>query len=213
MAKLIGSTGQYTGSEYLFDASGTISSGGTAQLLLPKALSRSSLIIQNISDTNMFIEIGGARATASLSSGTVASCSVANAGMGFSRPPSVVFLGGGYRNQNQITPTFSLVGLPDWPSPSLVAQAHCVMSGSAPNQTVSSIVIDNPGAGYAYPPYVWLVNDPNDPYGCAVSSATSGIELISSGGSYTSNGTICCTDQISIFCATSSKAFTCKFST
>lgn len=213
MSKLVGSTGQYTGSEYLFDASGTIASGGTAQLLLPRAKSRSSLIIQNISDTNMLIEIGGARATAALSNGTVASCAITNAGMGFTKPPSVMFLGGGYTNQNQITPTFTLPGCPCWPSPSNPAQAHCLMTGAAGAQTVSSIVIDNPGSGYAYPPYVFLINDPSDPYGSAAPSATSGIELISSGGSYTSNGTICTTDQIAIFCATSSKAFTCKFST
>lgn len=212
MAKLVGSTGQYLGSEYLYDASGTIATGGTAQLLLPKAKSRSSLIIQNISDTNMFIEFGGARATATLSSGTVVSCAVTNAGIGYSRPPQVIFTCGAYQNPTQITPTFTIAGLPDWAAPSNPAQAHCIMSGTAPNQTVGSIVMDNPGSGYAYPPYVWLLNDPNDPYGAAAPSATVGVELVSAGGSYTSNGTICTTDQISIFCATTGKAFTCKYS-
>lgn len=210
MAKLIGSTGQYTGSEYLFDASGTIASGGTAQLILPKALSRSSLIIENISAVNMLIEIGAARATATLTSGAVSSCSVSNAGFGYSLPPKIIFLGG--QNLQQTMPAYTLQGLSDWISPSNPAQAHCIMSGSAPNMTVGSIVIDNPGANYAYPPVVFLQNDPRDPYGCAVPSASVGLLLLASGGSYTSNGTICTTDQISIFCASSSSAYTCKYS-
>lgn len=213
--RLPGAVGQVNNAEYLFDASGTISSGGTAQLLLPRARSRSSLIINNISDTAMYIEFGGARATASLSSGAVSSCSITNAGLGFSLAPTVHFLGGGYDNRYQTTPTFSIVGLPEWPSPispaGRPAKAHCVMTGSAPNMTVSSIVIDDPGAGYAYPPYVQLRNDPNDPYGCAVPSATSGILLAASGGSYTPNGTVCSTDQFAVYCATSGKAFTVKW--
>lgn len=210
MAALVGIRGQNY-ADRLFDASGTIASGGTAQLVLPQAKVRTSLIIENISDTNMYVEFGGARATASLSSGTVSSCSVVNAGFGFSRPPKIVFLGGAWDNPNQTTPTYSLQGCPCWPSPSNPAQAHCVMSGSAPNQTIGSIVIDNPGSGYAYPPYVLLMNDPLDPYGCATPSATVGMLLLANGGSYTPNGSVCTTDQISIFCATSSKAFTCKF--
>lgn len=212
MAKLIGSSGQYAGSEYLYDASGTITTGGTAQLIFPKARSRSSLIIENISDTDMYFEFGGARATASLTNGAVSSCSVSNAGFGFSKPPLIVFLGGAYQNPTQITPTFTIQGSADFISPSRPAKATCVMSGSAPNQTVSSITIDDPGSGYAYPPYVWLVNDQNDPFGCAAPSTTSGMLLKANGGSYTPNQMICTTDQISVYCATTGKAFTCKYS-
>lgn len=211
MGKLIGSSGQYNGSEYMFDLSGTITSGGTAQLLLPKSFSRSSLIIQNLHATaNMYLEIGAARATATLTNGVVTSCSVTNAGMGYSLPPRVHFYGG--QNTSQTMPAYTLAALPDWPSPSAPASAHCVMTGTAPNMTVSSIVIEGGGANYACPPYVWLRNDPRDPFGSAVPSTTSGIELVAAGGSYTSNGTICTTDQIAIFCATSTAPFVCKFS-
>lgn len=210
MGALVGIRGQIF-TDHLFDASGTIASGGTAQLLLPVARTRSSLIIENISDTNMYVEFGGARATATLSGATVASCSVTNAGIGYSRPPIITFLGGLLNNQ-QSNPTYAIQGLPDWFAPPNPAQARCVMSGSAPNQTIGSIVIDNPGSGYAYPPYVLITNDPLDPYGAAVPSATVGMLLLANGGSYTPNGSVCTTDQISIYCASSSKAFTCKYS-
>lgn len=212
MGKLVGSTGQYTGAEYLFDASGTIVSGSVAQLVLPKAKSRSSLIIQNVSSANMWVEFGGARATAALTTKGVSSCTITNAGFGYSIAPNVKFLGGAYQNPNKISPTYTLQGLPDWPAPSHPATAHCVMSGAAGSMTVSSIVIDDPGANYCYPPYVWLDNMYNDLYGAADPSVSpSGILLIANGGSYTSNGTICTTDQVAIYCASASAAFTCKY--
>lgn len=208
MAALIGYSGQRT-SNRLFDASGTITTNNTAQLVLPLSLTRSSLIIENISAVNMFVEFGAARATATLSGGTVSACTVTNAGFGYSRPPSITFLGG--NNIQQAMPTYTLQGLPEWTSPNNFASAHCVMTGAAGAMTISSIVIDNPGSGYAYPPIVLLTNDPLDPYGCAASSATSGILLLANGGSYTSNGSVCTTDQVSIFCATSTSAFVCKY--
>ncbi len=211
MAALVGIRGQQY-ADRLFDASGTIATGGTAQLLLPVAKTRTSLIIENISDTNMLVDFGSARATATLTTGSVSSCSVTNVGFGFSRPPKITFLSGSWDNPNNTIPTYALQGLPDWSPPSNVASAHCVMSGSAPNQTIGSIVIDNPGSGYLYPPYVLIENDPLDPFGCAAPSATVGILLLASGGSYTANGSVCTTSQISIFCATSTKAFTCKYS-
>lgn len=210
MANLVGYSGQYV-TTHLFDVSGTITSGGTAQLLLPVSLMRSSLIVQNISDTAMYLTIGAPPAVASLTSGAVSSVALGNAGAGYSRPPQVVFLGGALANRSS-APTYTPSGLPDYPSPSHPAQAHCVMSGSAGSQTISSISIDDPGSGYAYPPFVLLVNDPLDQFGYSVPTATNGILLAASGGSYTSNGSVCTTDQIAIFCATSSKAFTCKFS-
>lgn len=213
--RLPGATGQTNNAEFLFDVSGTISSGGTAQLVLPRAKSRSSLIFQNISDTAMFLEFGGPRATATLTAGGVTSCSVTNAGFGYTLPPSVEFLGGAYDNSIQSTPAYSLSGLPEYHAPTAPngrpAKAHCVMSGAAGSMTVSSIVIDDPGAGYAYPPYVFLRNNKDDMFGCAVPSATSGIELVAAGGSYNPNGTICTTDQMAVFCATTGKAFVCKF--
>lgn len=213
MGALTGIRGQvYT--DRLFDASGTITTNATAQLVLPVAKIRSSLIIRNNSAVAMYVEFGAARASASLTSGAVSSCAVTNAGFGYSLPPSVTFLGGalGSPGNPQIAPSYTLAGLPDWTAPSHPAQAHCVMTGAVGSQTVNSIVIDDPGSGYAYPPYVLLINHPNDPYGCAVPSATSGLLLAASGGSYVADSSICTTDQISIVCATSTSAFTCKFS-
>lgn len=211
MSALPGITGQNLRIR-LFDASGTITSGGTAQIVLPEAKMRSSLLIENISDTDMFIEIGAARATAAITTGAVSSISVTNAGLGYSIAPTVKFVGGAYPGSLTTALTLSLPSDASWPSPQHVAKAHCVMTGSAPNMTISSIVIDDGGSGYQYPPYVELTNSLLDPWGAAVPSTTSGILLKSSGGSYTSNGTVCTTDQISIFCASSSKAFTVKYS-
>lgn len=211
--RLPGAAGQINSAEFLFDASGTVTAGGTPQLILPRARSRSSLIIENLSSSNIFIEFGAARATATITNGVVTSITVTNSGFGYSIAPTVHFYGGAYDNILQITPTFSLPGLPDYPAPAgggHIAKAHCVMTGSAPNMSISSIVIDDGGRGYAYAPFVFLRNSPNDPFGCATPSATSGIGLLPF-GSYTPNGTICTTDQVSVFCASSSAAFTCKF--
>lgn len=210
MGALIGSRGQYH-SDRFFDVSGTITSGGTPQLLLPVSLNRSSLIIQNISDTAMYLSIGAPPATCAISSGAVSSVTVGNAGFGYSMAPNVLFYGGTNSNRNS-SPTYALSGLPDYPAPSSPASAVCVMSGSAPNMTISSITVTNGGSGYAYPPFVFLQNRSLDPFGSSIPSATNGILIAASGGSYTSNGTVCTTDQISLFCATTGKAFTAKFS-
>ena len=187
----------------MYDASGTITNGGTAQLLLPRRMSCSSLEIQNISDTNMFIEIGSARATATITNGVVTSVAVTNSGFNFTLPPIVEFLGGG----NAGNTTFVSATLPDYPSPSNPAIAHATLSAGS----VNAIVIDNGGSGYKIAPYVFIRNSDLDPSGCATPSATSGLILLPSGGAFTANGTTCTTDPISIFCATSGKAFSCKW--
>lgn len=211
MAALVGYAGQVN-TNRLFDASGAVTVGGTPQLILPIARIRTSLIIENSSSSTMYLEFGGARASATLTSGAVSSVSVTNAGFGYTRPPSVVFYGGAFGppGNPQSAPAYALPGLPDWTAPSNVATAHCVMTGAAGSMTVNSIVIDNPGSGYAYPPYVLLVNDINDPFGAAVPSATSGIQ-ITGGGAYSVNASICPTDQISVFCSASSATFVCKY--
>jgi len=196
---------------HLFDVSGVIASNSTPQLLLPVQLSRSSLIIQNISTHNMYITIGAPPATCTLSSGSVSTVTAGNAGQGYSIAPTVHFYGGTNANRNSY-PTYTLPGTPDYPSPSGGASAHCVMTGTAPNMTISSIVVDNGGSGYAYPPFVFLKNMSLDPFGFSIPSTTNGIQLISAGGSYTSNGSICTTDQIGIVGTTTNDPFTVKFS-
>lgn len=198
--QLIGAAGQQR-NDPLFDASGT--STGAAQLLLPQQKQRSLLLIQNISDTVMYIEFGSARATATLTSGVVTSCTVTNGGFGFTIPPRIEFLGGGHPGNS----TYLGATEPFAQSPSKPAQAHCVLSGGA----VSSIVVDDGGSGYAIAPYVYIRNSLNDPNGCASPSATSGLYLAANGGSFFNDGTACTTDPVALFCSVGSKAFTVKF--
>ena len=207
---LLNSQGQHT-QHPMFDASGTITTGSVPQLVLPRAQSRTMLIFVNNSTDNMYIEVGSARASATLTSGVISSIAVTNAGFGYSIAPTVEFLGGNFGNALQTTPTYSLVGTPDMYSPPTKASAHCVMTGAAPNMSVSSIVIDNGGKNYLYPPYVYLRNNDNDPFGCALPALGTGFELISGGGNWTPNGTVMTTDPIAVFCATTSAPFTCKW--
>lgn len=210
--KLVGSGDQHV-HHPMFDASGTITSGGTPQLVLPRAFSRSSLLFVNNSAVNMYLEVGGARATATLTSGSVSSIAITNAGFNFTKAPRVTFLGGGNTGNNQNNPAFLSAGLPDFPAPVNPARGTCVMTGSAGNLSIASITIDNPGSGYAVAPYVWIHPDPNDNAGCAVPSATSGFLVVANGGSWTPNGTVCTTDPIAVFCATTSSGYTCKYTT
>jgi hypothetical protein len=110
-------------------------------LILPRAAPRSSVTIQNTSASDtIVIEIGCARATATISGGKVTAVTVTNGGFGFTYPPYVKFLGGG----NQLNGRDLGLGYPGQYAPSNVATAHCVLTAGA----VSSIVIDNPGSGY-----------------------------------------------------------------
>lgn len=209
LAQISGQMKQYP----VFDKSGTITTGGTSQLIMPISYSRSSLIVQNISSVNMYVEFGGARATAAITTGSVSSCSITNAGFKYTLPPKVIFYGGGNTGNNLNNGAFLGAAMPDYPAPSNTASAHCVMTGSAGNLSVSSIVIDNPGSGYAHIPYVYLLNDPLDPHGSAdpfYGSVASGIELLPQ-GTVTYDGSVCTTDQVAVYCGTTSAAFTAKF--
>lgn len=197
--------GAFTGLTPWYDFSGTIASGGTAQLVLPIQPTRFRLVFQNISDTDMMLGFAGATATATVTSNAVASIAVNNAGLGFSYPPSVMIIGGGRVGAE---PDQIVSGL-GFPGPTQTAVAHAVMTGSAPNQTVASIAVDLGGGGYDGVPYVYLQNNPRDPFGAFAPSATVGVQIYP-GGSYFDDIEVCSTDQLSVFCATTGKAFTCK---
>ena len=202
-----------------YRADGTITTGGTAQLVLPRAYSRCMLMIMNISGTVMYMEHGPPRATATISNGTVTAATVTNAGFGYTLPPLIVFQGGfGPFVANSVWNGRGLLGSPaptglaaqgDSTNPvyNRPAQAHCVMSGGA----VSSIVIDDPGFGYVNPPEIVMYNQPNDPFGCAVPSATSGIILAATGGFYYLNHTAMWTDPVAIFGASTGLGFTVEY--
>jgi hypothetical protein len=195
----------------IYDASGVITTGGAAQLVLPQVPSRSHLILQNISGFDMYFEFGSARATATITNGAVSSVTVTNAGFNFSKPPVIIFYGGGAAANG------SYLGLdqPGGEAPNSTlgygrpAKAHCVLTTGA----VSSIVIDDPGAGYVIAPFVFIHNSDLDPYGCALPSATNGVFIGLAGGSLVYNGSSCPTDSISVFCATTAAPFTCKWMT
>ncbi len=201
--QLVGSRGQLV-RDFLYDASSTITTGGTPQIVLPEHASRTHLFIQNISTGNLFVEFGGARAHATLTSGVVTSITMDNVGFGYTLAPEVIFLGGGDLKKN---PTYLCPGLAGNVSPSLPAAGTAVLSSG----TVASVTITNGGANYVKAPYVFLRSRLEDPYGTAIASATNGVELASGGGSIFYNGTATPTDAISIFGATTGQQFTCKY--
>jgi hypothetical protein len=166
----------------------------------------------------MYVEFGSARATATLTGGVVTSCAVTNAGFGFTLAPDIEFFGGGAGGNS----TFVGVGLFGYPSPGSrtvgptailnqyrPAKAHCVLTGGI----VSSIVVDDGGAGYITAPYVFIRNRELDPKGCADPSVSSGTGIfLGSSQSLTMNGTFCATDPIAIYgSGTGTQAFTCRW--
>jgi hypothetical protein len=208
--KLVGAAGQ-AANHFMFDNSGAIISSTVPQLILPRALSRTHFIIVNLSAAlPMYLEIGSARAVATITNGQVTGVTVTNPGFGFSLPPVVQFRGGGAAG----FPGFVGSGDPNSYPPTRLATAHCVMTGTAPNQSIASITVDYGGAGYLVAPYVLMLNNHHDPNGCADPSygGGSGLLLPANGGSYYVNGTACPTDQMALFCSTGAGAkFTCKW--
>jgi hypothetical protein len=216
--KLVGAGGQQI-RHHKFDASSAILTGGTAQLALAQSQSRSSLYLQNTSTGNMYFEIGGARAVATLTNGVVTSISVTgvgvpgyplpNAGFNYTYPPKVRFWGGG----NAGNSLYLGLGQPNGMVPDQTlgagrrAKAQAVLTGGA----VSSFVIMDGGANYVCAPFVFLENDDHDPNGVAVASATSGGIMLTPNEAVTWNGTVCPTDAISVYGATTGQTFTLKW--
>ena len=183
---------------------------GAAQLVMGVSVSRSYLYLQNISTHNMNVEIGGPRAHATISGGAVATVVIDNAGFNYTYPPKVAFVGGGPQAGQRGGPYLGL-NQPNGTSHSHPASGHAVLTTGA----VSSIVIDDPGAGYLCPPYVYVYDDVNmDPYGCALPSATSGISLPFSASTPSVplifNGTFCPTGPISVL-GTSGDVLVCRW--
>ena len=196
--QLMGSANQ-SAFHQIYDASGTLAAN-TPILALPIATSRSFLRIDNTGSGTIYVDFGGARATPTMTGTapfkTVASVTVTNSGQGYTYPPRVMFLGGGGVTGEFQNSSYLGVGLPQEVSPTQPAKATAVLSGGS----VASISIDDPGYGYATAPYIWLINNPNDPNGVATASTTggSGAVPIAAGDSLIFNGTICPTCQIGI---------------
>lgn len=211
-------SGNQPGRHRAYRADGSISTTAP-KLILPEAVSRAFVSIQNTGTAIIWMEHGCARATATISAGAVTAFTVLNGGFGFSRPPKVTLKGGG----GQFRPALAASNwdgrgqIDQWPEPAGAnmlstpitynhpAQAHAVLT----NGVVTSIVIDDPGKGYINPPDVMLANDPLDPYGCADPSAGggSGVSLFAGGGTYFLNGTFCHTNAIALYAATAASYY------
>lgn len=208
-----------TGLHRSYRADGTLTNS-SAQLVLPVAPSRSMLMIMNCSSNAMYLEHGPARATATITSGTVTSVAIANAGFNYTYPPIVEFVGGYGDSAFVASSTWNGLGLIGSPAPNgirvqglsagpihaRVAKGLAVLSGGA----VASITITDLGSGYINPPEILLTNDPRDPFGCAVPVAGTSIILNASGGAYYINGSACHTDQIALI-GTSGNAFAVEY--
>ena len=173
-------------------ADGAIASATNPQLMLAASVSRSVLMISNLSAAPMYWDIGVARATATITNGVVTGVTVTNGGFGFTYPPTVVFLGGGIADG-----TGALANnQPGGATPQNQAQGLANLSGGS----VVSVTINNPGAKYTVAPYVLFVNDARDPFGCVSASQTSGFLLPAGGPPLILNGVGLSTDPISVFC-------------
>ena len=192
------------------------------KLILPQATSRSMLSVQNIGTTTMYLDHGGARATATITSGVLTSLTILNAGFGYTAPPQVQLKGGG----GPIKTALAASGwdgrgqIDNWPTPNGIntlvtpaiyfrpAKVIAVLTAGA----VTSFTIQDGGAGYVNPPEVLLVNDPSDPFGCADPSASSGSGFILyAAGAYFLNGTFCHTDAIALYAAGGSGSYACEY--
>lgn len=137
----------------LLDFSGTVTAGGTAQLILPQQPRRLLLSISNMDATDvMYVGVGPAKATAALAAGAVTTITVNNGGVGYTVAPQVRILGGLVNGDYQTAP--GATNLQGISVPGVVCQAHAVLTGGA----VSSIVVDNPGSGYLVAPLIYLEN-------------------------------------------------------
>jgi hypothetical protein len=214
-------SGYQGGTFRAYRADGTL--GNTSpKLILPQATSRSYLSIQNIGTTTMYMDHGGARATATLTAGVVTGFTILNGGFGYTLPPHVQLKGGG-------GPTFVALAasgwdgrgqIDNWPVPNGVntiatppiffrpAQAIAVLTAGV----ITSFTIQDGGAGYVNPPEVLITNDQNDPFGCADPSKSSGSGFILyAGGGYFLNGTFCHTDAIALYASGGSASYAAEY--
>lgn len=191
--------------------SGTVTTGGTAQIIMPQDYGRYYMYIQNTSSTDLRIGIGAPTGTATVSSGVITGITANNAGLRYSYAPKVMLIGGGYSNMpNPGSPgspwTEGTGGGLGFQSPTRVGAAVAVMTGSAPNQTIASVTVQDGGAGYIAAPFVYFQPDPRDPYGCFAPSATAGT-ILAPYGSRTWESTAVCACAVSVYGGTNGQSF------
>ena len=202
-----GARGQQN-ADHLYDASGALASSAVAKLVLPERPSTTWLRIQNLSAAAMWVEFGAARATCAITLGAVSGYTVTNGGFGYTHPPDVFFLGGGYAGNTARLPAgfpgFAAPGQSGDPTGSHPAKAHAVLTADV----VTSIVTEDAGSGYGIAPFLFMSNSVLDRFGCADPSVSSGsgIKLAATGtvgDTLLFDGNFCPTDAIAIFGANS----------
>jgi hypothetical protein len=134
---------------------GTVTTGGTAQLLLPQQPGRTFLAITNLAAADtLFVGFGPARATPSLSGGSIASIAVTQGGVGYTVPPQVVIMGGIVAGDYVTTPGSSKSNITSQSYLGTLATAVATLSSGA----VNAINVSNPGSGYLVAPLIYLQN-------------------------------------------------------
>jgi hypothetical protein len=219
--KLVGVGDQHE-QHFLFDSSGTITTGGTPQLLLPQHSSRSIFMFSNGSAETMYIDFGCGYAHCAITSGVVTSVTVDNAGFNFTYAPRIHFYGGGQpvvtlqsgRPAGLNTSYVSAPG-PGFTNPSNRATAIATLNASTISlNKIAAITIRNGGSGYVVAPFVHIFPSDLDPNGVVIpGSANPGSFAVTSGGSLSFLASACPTDACSIVGATTGDKFTCKYMT
>ena len=202
---------QTTMRDLTFDASGTVTTGGTAQLVIPERKSTTMFLLQNVSATaTLFFTFGSALLAATLTGTGVSSVAVVNAGFNFTLPPQIIPLGGGRPfNTAQIA-----AGQPDYDAPTHPARFTAVMTSATPlpGLKIASVTIDDPGTGYYAAPYMRVTNQTTDPFGVATPVANaSGTLALLPYGSLSINDFANPTDQMAVISATTAAPWTLKW--
>lgn len=175
------------------DFSGSIATGGAAQLALNQQPGRCYLYLQNTSSAILTVGMGPATATATLSGETVSSVAVANKGIGYTVPPQVLFLGGQYPGDLQHAPSDS-------------AKGFAVLS----SDTIKSVTVSHAGSGYSVAPYVLFVNPaPSLGGGAYLPSASAGI-VLSTNAALIMETSFVTTDPIAVYGDTTGQTYVCK---
>lgn len=221
MSKIVG-VGEQQVAHYLFDASGTITTGGTAQLVLPQHPSRSVLMFVNNSANTMYLDFGCGYAHCTLTNGAVSSVTVDNAGFNFTQPPRIRFLGGGYPQVTLASgqaagynSSYVSAGGPNFPAPPNCATAVAVLaSSSIAGKKINSITVTNGGSNYAVAPFVQIIPSDLDPNGVVIPASTNATSIkLPAGASLSWIAGMCPTDALSVVSSSTSDAFTCKYMT